>query len=703
MMKQLSLTITGCLIFLSAIAQQPNIYDEKVTSAGNIATTISNLGIVGNSFSGSFNVEGFPSCEYPANSGIEHVFEGGLWIGGQLNGQVSVSTGAVDDASGFGTGKRGFEFTATQPLRERSTLFDSPFYTPEAVSHQDFISTFTDANTAVNTGSGSIQIDDHLSPLNVSVDFQSYNWSFSFANFFVILNFHVTNNNSVPIDSMYLAYWIDGVIRNVNITPPGGSAFYNKGGNGYIDSLNMGYEFDAIGDIGYTDSYVGTKYLGSEINGNCPASPNFKPHFNSWQFRNSADPLFFFPSNDFQKYGKMTSGLNYLPAWPDIQLILNGANNRSNLLSVGPFERLNPGQSIDIAFAIVCARRVFDGQPAAANTPAQRANLIQNAQWAQRAFDGEDANGNCILDPGEDRDGNGRITRFILPAAPPSPSRKVVARNNQIDIYWADNAELAVDPISEKQDFEGYKLYKTSLGFDVQNTQIIDQELKLIAAWDLPDNGNFFDNGFEEIRLAQPVQFNGDELIDDPNLFEETRTTYSYKYTFEGIANGWQHAIGLTAFDEGDAVNNLESLESSRIENLKRVFAGKPANNGFANGDPFVYPNPYYAGASWEGASKFEEDRKVVFANLPKDCQVRIYTLAGDLVDVFDHNEAYQGQDSRWFDTYSNREETVFSGGEHGWDLLSADNQIIARGLYLFVVRDNVTGDTFRGKFVVIK
>ena len=703
MMKRLALTITGFLISWCAFAQQANIYDEKVTSAGNIATTLSNLGLIGNSFSGSFNVQGFPSCEYPANSGIEHVFEGGLWIGGILNGQVAVSTGAVDDASGYGTGKRGFEFTSTTALRERSTLFDSPFYTPEAVSHQDFVSTFTDANTSVNTGSGNIQIVDHLAPLNVTIDFESYNWSFSFANFFVILNFRITNTNQVPIDSIYLGYWIDGVIRNVNITPPGGTAFFNKGGNGFIDSLNMGYEFDATGDIGYTDSYLGTKYLGAEINGRCPTSPNFKVHFNTWQFRNSADPLFFFPSNDFQKYGKMTSGLNHLPAWPDIQSNINSANNRSNLVSVGPFERLNPGESIDIAFAIVCARRVFDGLPATANTPAQRANLIQNAQWAQRAFDGEDINGNCILDPGEDRDGDGRITRFILPASPPSPRRKVIARNNQIDLYWADNAELAVDPISEKQDFEGYRLYKTALGFDVQNTQIIDQELKLIGSWDLPDNGNFFDNGFEEIRLPQPVQFDGDELIDDPARFLENRITYAYKYTFEGIANGWQHAIGLTAFDEGDAVNNLESLESSRIENLARVFAGKPANEGFANGDPFVYPNPYYAGASWEGASKFEEDRKIIFANLPKDCQVRIYTLAGDLVDVFDHDETYRGEDARWFRTYSNPAEAVFSGGEHAWDLLSADNQIIARGLYIFVVKDNRTGDLFRGKFVVIK
>ena len=53
----------------------------------------------------------------------------------------------------------------------------------------------------------------------------------------------------------------------------------------------MAYEFDAIGDIGFTDSYVATKYLGSDIDGVCPGSPGFSTHYNSWQFRNTADPV----------------------------------------------------------------------------------------------------------------------------------------------------------------------------------------------------------------------------------------------------------------------------------------------------------------------------------------------------------------------------------------------------------------------------
>ena len=670
-------------------AQQPDIYEEKVTSAANVCTTISNLGIIGNSFGGSFNVLGYPSCEYPCGSGIEHVFEGGLWVGGLLNGTQTVTTGAVDASTGYSTGRAGFEFSSKFPLGEKSSLTNSPFYNPIAISHQDYSSSFTDTATTVFTGTSNIPIAEHVTPLGLQVDFSAYNWNYSFANFFVILNFQLKNISNSPIDSVWLGYWIDGVIRNVNITPPGGSAFFNKSGNGYIDSLNMGYEFDATGDIGYTDSYVGTKLLGLEYQGNCPS--NTRVNYNTWQFQNAADPLFFYPTNDLQRYGKLGSGLNHRADFDQIILSTQNPNNRSNLMSVGPIARLNPGENIDVAFAVVLAKRVFDGQPASANTPAQKANLIKNAEWAQTAYYGEDANRNCILDDGEDKNGDGKITRFVLPSPPNIPHTKIVASDHKIDVYWTENSEKSIDPISNKQDFEGYRLYKTQVGFDVQKTTDIFNSLQLVGEWDAKGDKLSYETGFDAIKLPAPI------------IFENDSNKYVYKYTFENIANGWQHVVSLTAYDQGDKVNNLESLESASLANLSHVFAGKPANNKFTNGEPFAYPNPYYAQAAWEGISTFEEDRKLIFANLPKHAEVRIYTVAGDLVDAFEHQSDYNGSDARWFETYSNSEKAVFSGGEHAWDLLSKDSQAIARGLYLFVVKDLEAGKVFRGKFVVIK
>lgn len=695
-MKSL-LSLIIAVFFSTGIFAQAS-FEEKVTSACNIGMTISNLGIIGNSFGGSFDIEGFPSCEYPVGSGIEHLFDGGLWVGGLLNGNtVAVSTGAVDASTGYSTGRAGFEFSAPigGGLDERSSLFDSPFFTSDAISHQDFVSEFSD--TAIIVPGTNIPILQHDNPMGINVEFEAYNWNFSFANFFVILRFKITNVGNNMIDDFHIGYWMDGVVRNVNITPPGGTPFFNKGGNGYIDSLYMCYEFDANGDTNFTRSYIATKFLGAEDNlGNYyhpDVDSSFKVHYNTWQFSNTTDPLYFFPNTDNAKFSKMNQGLNQRSDWESaIVPNIRTPNNRSNLVSAGNFGVLMPGQTIDAAFAIVCARkREGDGFGLQADTDFHRSFLMQNASWAQTAYNGEDANANGVLDDGEDQDKNGRITRYILPAPPDIPNVKIVPSDNTIDVYWTKNSEASVDPISNEQDFEGFRLYKTQVGFDVTDVQDIASSLKLVGEWDASGNQLFFDTGFGDIALSQPVTFEGDT------------TRYWYRYTFDKVQNGWQHALSVTAFDRGDEVNNLESLESSPLPNLSRVFPGKPDNEGFVNGDPFVYPNPYYAGASWEGSSSFEEDRKIMFANLPKHCKVRIYTVAGDLVDVFEHDENYTGSDIRWYDTYSDTTKTQFSGGEHAWDLLSRDNQIIARGIYVFSVEDLDGGEIRKGKFVVIK
>ncbi len=677
-------------------------FQEKVTSASNIAMTVNNLGTIGNAFSGSFNVLGNPSCEFPKNSGIEHLFQGGLWIGALVNGsQVAVSTGALDDASGYSTGKGGFEFSAAvgSGLAERSSLIDNPLFNTSAISHQDFISDFTDKNIIVP--GTTIQIRDHLVPLGADVHFESYNYNFNFANFFVILNYTIKNNSLNRWDSLFVGYWTDGVIRNVNKTVPGGTAFFNKGGNGYIDSLYLGYEFDGAGDLGFTESYLGLKFLGAEDKAGFAhpdVRPNFKGNFNSWQFNNTADPLYFSPTNDQQRYDKLASGLNNLPTWEtQIRTTLRQPNNRSQMIANGPFVSVNPGESIQIAFAIICAKKREDGLPNTSDNAFQQSFFVQNANFTQTAYNGEDVNFNGILDPGEDRDEDGKITRFVLPSPPNTPQVKVIPSSNKIDIYWSKNAEESVDPISKKKDFEGYRIYKTTENFDIQQTQDILNSLKLVAEYDKAGNKLFNETGLQAITLPQTITFEGDTNRDGSLI------NYSYKYTLDNVKNGWQVGVAVSAFDQGDDVNNLESLESGNQLTLKRVFAGKEKNNDYKNGDPFVYPDPYYAAALWEGSSASEENKKITFSNLPERCVITIYSLSGDLVKEINHDKNYNGSDAKWFSTNSNTDETVFSGGEHSWDLLSRDNQLLSRGIYLFAVKDLQSGKLFQGKFSIIK
>lgn len=677
---------------------------EKQASLGNFRVTVNNLGMIGNAFKGSYLVQGFRSAEFPKGSGIETVFEGGLWIGVKKGSTVIVTTGAIDDPTGYTTGKAGFEFSAEPgaTLAERSSLPDQPTYDPAAISHQDFVADFTDKYTIVPGTQIPIQ-NLEQGPAYADIHFEAYNWNYSFANFFLLYNFTLRNVGTDPWDTLYVGYWVDPVVRNTTITPAGsgGTQFYNKGGNGYIDTLYMAYEFDAAGDVGFTDVYFGLKFLGATYKGEFyhparrPVPPaGFRANFQSWTFRDFSGQ-FRSPQNDAERWLKMTQSLTDRPDWSTYVVpALRAPGNRSVFLSAGPFVQVAPGDSVNVVFAFVFARKTADGNPNSADTPQQKEEFIRNAQWAQAAYNGEDANFNGQLDPGEDLNGDGRLTRFLLPSPPAVPRIRYEVLSNTIRLYWDASAEESIDPISRKKDFEGYRLYKTTLGFDVKEVVDVLNELKLIAQFDRSGNGIGYDNGFSAIRLPEPKYFPGDP------------TPYVYMYEIKGVTNGWQHAIALTAFDEGEPSRNLEPLESSKQAALRRVFAGASPNKGFAWGDPYVYPNPYYERAAWEGPSQAQEDKRIMFANLPPHCEVSIYTVAGDLVYRFEHHEdnpSTQAEDSRWFKTYSEPTQLVMSGGEHGWNLLSRTGQIIARGLYVFAVKDLETGEVRTGKFVIIR
>jgi hypothetical protein len=100
----------------------------------------------------------------------------------------------------------------------------------------------------------------------------------------------------------------------------------------------------------------------------------------------------------------------------------------------------------------------------------------------------------------------------------------------------------------------------------------------------------------------------------------------------------------------------------------------------------YVVPNPYVATNELEPrnpVSRAERgDRRLYFANVPRKCTIRIYSLAGELVDTLYHD-------------------STLDDGKVFWDLRTKDNMNIAYGLYIFHV-DSDDG-TFIGKFAVIK
>jgi hypothetical protein len=676
-------------------------YQQKSTSSGRVGLTLSTVGTIGRPTVRS-NVQGAPSMSYP-QKGLEHLFESGFWIGAIVNGQKLVSTSAFDASAGYSTGGAGYEFTATQAPTERSKLTNSSNYSSSAVSHQDFIFNLTDSNTVV-PGTQQV-ISGHVNPLKASVKLESYAWNFSFADFFVICNYEITNNSSARWDSIWMGQWADLVVRNVNVTRDAGTAFFNKGKNGVDTRYKAIYAWlgdRTADDANFIQSYGAMQFLGMDWRGMFfnPDKPDtfvsrgFTPPQTKYSFWNftSVFPEFTKPADDLGRYDKMRTGNDSLEIYGPNGPFNGPPANWLQLVSAGPLASVEPGESFTYTVAYVCARKSVLPVSGSSilSTPQSRAELTDHFARARATYVGEDVNEDGKYRPELDVNENGKLDRFVLPEPPTVPNMKIVPSDNKAEIYWDASSIESLDPITRKKDFEGFRLYRSNAGDDLD--QNLADNNYLVGQWDSAGNDIGYNNGFDAIKLAQPVKFDGDT------------TEYHFKYTMDNLLNGWQYQFTVTAFDKGDKTLNVESLESSFAANEYRIFAGATPKEVGKNSKNTVgvYPNPYRTTAAWDGGTS--RTGKLYFYNIPAQCEISVYTSSGDLVVTLNHNaDTYQGEDSKWFEVYGSKDKMVFSGGEHAWDLLSTSKTTISTGVYLFTVKDKKTGNVELGKFAVMK
>jgi len=100
---------------------------------------------------------------------------------------------------------------------------------------------------------------------------------------------------------------------------------------------------------------------------------------------------------------------------------------------------------------------------------------------------------------------------------------------------------------------------------------------------------------------------------------------------------------------------------------------------------PYVVPNPYLGSASFEPeryAVSGRGERRIEFRGLPANCQIRIYNLLGELVQILQHDGT--------------------NDGFVAWDLRTKDLLDVAPGLYIFYVDGGAAG-TATGKFAIVK
>jgi hypothetical protein len=252
-------------------------------------------------------------------------------------------------------------------------------------------------------------------------------------------------------------------------------------------------------------------------------------------------------------------------------------------------------------------------------------NVIRDTDWAARIFN----------------------AGFLAATAPTAPVLDVDQGDGYITLSWRRSvSEESTDPLTGEQDFEGYRLYKSRRNDDAGS-----------AIW---------------VKLAD---------YDKVNAIGANKGL-QYEFTDRDIIPGYGYTYAITAYDRGAPEEGLGILESSKTAAVSNQLVVASGTVKSTVDEIYVYPNPFVGSAEWDHEYTFLEQwrRKLVFANLPGECTISIFTLAGDLVDSF---------------------ETLEGEALAEWDMISRSEQNIAAGIYLYTVESDV--GTHIGKFVVIQ
>ncbi len=628
------------VIVAPGIARAQNVrYVSRLANQNRVGLTVSNHGFLGNNFTSRS-----PSLEFPLGSGYEHMSRAGLWVGALALDDAGVftgvSTGLVDAVQG-GASASETEYTPLgDAILERSRILNSRVYSPEAISDQDLLCAYTDA---VPKGSSGNSNERHR-PLGLRVRQNQLSFSLRVADAFVVTRFVVINDGA-PLRDAWLglyAQFASGDKNAYTTWPPsantGPGSWYYKAHIEYDASRRLFMERYCLGPpypSGCQASLV-PPWAGVRLLGVTPGTlADKRVNWRWWTFAQGDTTR----DEDRERYRLMSETQIDDPAG----CVQPGQCSPIQLLSVGPFARIEHGDSVSFDVAFV------GGEDAA--------TLIANADRAQLAHD---------ID-------------YHLPSPPPSPRVFIETGTRHVDVWWDDSPESASDPTSPApggQDFEGYRVY---LGRT-------PDDLRLVTQADLPDTTGF-NTGFE--RLLAPVPLVRDGI------------TYRYHQRIEGLADGFRHWGAVTSYDTGDP--GIESLESGQGQNR---FLFVPAASAAEYAGVVVFPNPYRVQARWD-AGRAPRDRVLWFAGLPRHAVVRVFTLAGDQVmaRTFD-GDSYRTENVRGIWTPERNADTgppTLSGGTFAWDLITYRGQAAATGLYLWTVEDRDGGPTQRGKLLIVK
>jgi hypothetical protein len=263
----------------------------------------------------------------------------------------------------------------------------------------------------------------------------------------------------------------------------------------------------------------------------------------------------------------------------------------------------------------------------------------------------------------------------------PSPATRATAGDHGVRVEWDNAPEQATNDGSVGGgdfQFAGYKLYRLDNWSRESLLPEPDRWQRLAIYHTDPTLGGESLPGITDPSVAPdgsnaggPHYPVGRYRVDDPNALNG----FDYHYLVTTILRG--HPGGATSLPPVE----YESPFAASFNDKVVPHAAARATSGAV----WVVPNPYRASASWERQPVVGDvfTRHVDFMGLPRArARIRIYTLAGDLVQTIDHDGSN-------------------GDGEAPWNLISRNGQDVESGVYLFTI-DSPHGHQV-GRFVLLR
>ncbi len=454
------------------------VWDQVIHNKGNIATTVDNYGLIG----GYWGYAGYPSGEWPRNSGHDYIGEIKFWMGAVTPAGDTIVADTDDDftpiaslISGdetygirLSTDSLSYEYDPTDLIGQDLANpalgwevwnIDSSAWTynlvwdPNAGDTGDFVQ---GGPTSMQQSFYRFSDDLNPSPLGLEVSQTMYQWNYCYNDDIIFVVMEITNSSVVDYNEFAFAIYCD-----IDVGGPDGT-----GENGRLGDL---VAFDQAENLAWTydeDSYdpgwgplvrtgiMGTKYLETPDGIGMTA---FRT--GQWEQVYQAPDEAKFLLIDSEQYDSS------LP--PTDQYYLQCTRGID----------LTAGKTVRVVFAIIAGEDEED--------------FYNNAEAAQTLYD----------------------NHFIGPQPPAIPVLTVKEGDGRTYISWTDTSEVDTDPLSGVADFKGYKLYRSNnqgytWGFEMDTDDACLQEDYFpVAAFQVLDAGDPIAHSYIDSNLSNGVEY----------------------------------------------------------------------------------------------------------------------------------------------------------------------------------------------------